>query len=193
MTRLLIGLLVAGLAVGCGDDGANLNGIYEITSHTIAENGCAEAPVEVTGDLDCFGCILRAPYFKVKTQSVFGQTFRSAIACDTATECDDDDDPDTIDLTGALFDTEQDGKFVGVASAAFHGGASCGFSRAVFTLEETDTGVKITRVESRLRADAASASLGEDDCFDLTDNPPPAAEMDCEEQEEVTGITPTDG
>ncbi len=192
MKTRLIGLLIASFGIGCGDgDGAGgLDGIYEITSHTLTGESCAGTPTEVTDDTACFQCVLTQPYFKIKTQTFFGQTIRSAIECESATACDDSDDPDTIDLSGPIFEFSRDGKFVGEAAAAATGGAGCSYTLAVFTLEETDTGVMITRTESRLSPDSPSAALGGDDCLDLVDNPPPAAELDCEEREEIQGVMP---
>jgi len=51
----------------------------------------------------------------------------------------------------------------------------------------TADGVKLTRTESRLKEGAASASLNGDACLDLSENPPPANEVECRSIEEVLG------
>jgi len=181
-------LLISVLVSACGDDTDPYVGTYEVVSHTLVDNGCGNAPAPVTSGTSCFTCMVEKPFFKVKKQSFFGQSLHVVVDCDSATACDDaGDDPDTINLGSAFFDRNGGGGRIGTADAAAYGGASCSYTGVRLSMVSTSEGVKLTRTESRLKAGAASEALGEDACLDLTDNPPPADQLECNSIEEVVG------
>lgn len=188
-TRLIALIALGAVVAGCGGDdeggGNPLVGVYAVERHDLDEAGCENA-VPVVDPANCFSCIVETPYFKVKQQSFFGGTFLAAVDCEAANSCEDDEDPDEINLGGALFDTKEGEGWVGTASAAATGGAACSYSRNVYRLNPVSAGVvRLTRTVHRLTAESPSAQLMGDDCLDLTDNPPPEAELECEAYEEI--------
>lgn len=186
-------LVLMTMAFGaCGDDSSSDGyvGTYEVVSHTLIDNGCGNAAVPVTEETNCFSCLVEKPFFKIKMQSFFGQNLHVLVDCDDAATCDDDgDDPNTINLGGAFFDRNGDGGRIGTADAAAYGG-SCSYTGVRMSMVQTDDGLKLTRTETRLKAGAASESLDSDACLDLTDNPPPADELECQSIEEILGRAP---
>lgn len=181
-------LMTMGLAACGGDDGGEpdpLLGIFEITSQTLSEMGC-DAPMPLVDPSSCFGCVAEKPFFKVKRQTFFGSSFLSVVDCDNATTCDDDeDDPDTVDLGGAILERKEGGAWVGNAYAASYGGASCSYQETEWRLEENGEGVTLTRTVLRATPESPSGMLMDDACLDLTDNPPPRDELECDALETV--------
>lgn len=192
MTRPLrltfAGLLAFALAA-CDDGDSEPNpflGTFEVTAHTLSEMGC-DMPNPLVDPSSCFGCVIDTPFFKVKRQSVFGSSFLAVVECETAVACEDDDDPDSINLGGAIFEANEGGDWVGRAYAAAYGGASCSYTQTEWRLSEVDGGITLTRTSSRNTPDSPSGMLMDDACLDLTDNPPPADELVCDALETISG------
>lgn len=177
------GLMALGLVACGGDDGGGSDpviGTFEVTSHQLSEMGC-EMPVPLVDPSSCFGCVVEKPFFKVKRQSFLGSSFLTVVECDSATMCDDDgDDPDSIDLGGAILERKEDGAWLGNAYAASYGGASCSYQETEWKLEETEAGVALTRTVLRALPDSPSGMLTGDECLDQTDNPPPRDQLACD-------------
>jgi len=182
---VMLGLLLG----GCGDDEEGANpyvGLYAVEGHTLSSMGCDD-PMELIDPGECFACVLGKPYFKIKEQSFFGQTLLTAIECDDVDTCDDDDDPDTIVLGGVLFDHAEGDAWVGEASGAAYGGASCSYTRVVYRIDASSAEVvEVTRVEHRNTPESASGMLMDDACRDLIDTPPAEGDLECREAESIT-------
>lgn len=187
MRRTILLSTMLGLGA-CGDGGDAYEGTYAVTAHTLATEGCDNEPVPVEDPSACFSCMVDKPYFKVKKQTFFTQSFHALVGCDTQDVCDDDgDDPNTIQLGGAIFDRAGEGGRVGSSSAAAYGGTTCSFTSVRTRMILSDEGVTLTRREYRLKDGSPSADLKDDACLDLTDSPPPDNELECETFEEITG------
>ena len=111
--RLVLGLVVV-LALGCG--GTDIEGMYQVTSHTFAE-GCG-TEVAATGE----------PYFRIEQTDFFGQDVQIPHECETTSV-------DTCTGFGffALLAEEIDSGYRGTASLASGGGATCALSYYVYT------------------------------------------------------------
>lgn len=185
--------MAAGLALavtGCGDDdegGNPLVALYAVERHDLSEMGCDD-PLPLVDPQSCFGCTVETPYFKVKEQSFFGSPIVTTVECEAADRCSDDDDPDAIDIGGALFDHKEGDAWVGTATAAGTGGASCSYSRTTFRLEPIAEGVvRLTRTVHRNTPESPSGMLMGDACLALSENGPPETELECDEMEIVEG------
>lgn len=187
---LVLSALLALPACDDGDGGSGLTGTYEVTSHTLVEDGCGGEPMPVSDPANCFGCVISKGFFKVKQQNFFGQTVHTIVDCDSAETCDDAENPDEIVFGGAVFERSVGGALVGEVHGAATGGIDCGYTRVDYRLEATDEGVRLSRTERRLKDGTPSKGLTGDDCLDLTDNPPPESELECAEQEVVLGQAP---
>lgn len=179
---------LAALSWACGDDetssGPGLTGMYQVTTHTgTAEGSCDDA--QPVADLEaCFDCAVRAPFFKVKSQNFFGQTILALVDCSSETACDDDeDDPDTINLSGPIFDRRSGAGWLGEAKVASGSGDLCTYSGSEFHLDPSEEGVTFT-LTRRIATPQVSST---DECLDLTDNPPPDSELTCDRMETVIG------
>lgn len=180
-------MVTLGLAACGGEEGGSdpLIGTFEISSHTLSEMGC-ETPMPLVEPESCFGCVVEKPFFKVKRQTLLGTRFLSIVDCESATVCDDDgDDPDSIDLGGAILERKEGGAWIGNAYAASYGGASCSYQETEWRLEETDEGVQLTRTVLRATPESPSGMLEGDACLDLTDAPPPRDELECDALETI--------
>jgi len=181
-----IGLV--GLVQACGDDdkgssGPGLTGLYEVTTHTATEMGCDD-PQPVADVANCFDCAVRADFFKVKSQSFFGQTILVMVDCASETACDDDgEDPDTINLSGPLFDRASGGGWLGEVKAASGSGTSCSYTAVEYRLDPDGEGVTFMSTRETANPEVAN----EDACLDLVDNPPPASALTCDRLEVVSG------
>lgn len=188
------GVLALGLAACGGDDDGGSDpvlGTFEVTRHELSEMGCG-ATMPLVDPSSCFGCVLEKPFFKIKRQSFLGSSFLTLVECDSATVCDDDDDdPDSIDLGGAIFERKEAGAWIGNAYAASYGGASCSYQETEWRLEETDDGVSLTRTVLRATPDSPSGMLMDDACLDLVDTPPPRDELECDALEVIQGVSST--
>ena len=180
-------LMTLGL-VACGGEDGEPNpflGVFEISSHQLSERGC-ETPMPLVDPSSCFGCVVEKPFFKVKRQTFLGTSIMSIVDCESATVCDDDgDDEGSINLGGAIFERKDGDAWVGYAYAASYGGASCSYQETEWRLEETDDGILLTRTTLRATPESPSGMLTDDACLDLTDNPPPRDELECDAQELV--------
>lgn len=181
-------LAVAGLMLGgCDDDDEGESpyvGLYAIEGHTLSSMGC-DAPMDLVDG--CFRCVLEKPYFKIEQSSFFGATILSAIECDDTDTCDDDeDDPDTIDLTLAFSERQGDGWY-GETSQTSHGGASCDYTRTRYHLDSSSPDViTVRRVAHVNTPESASGMLDRDTCRGLTDAPPDEADLVCDQTETIT-------
>lgn len=176
-------------ACGSDDEGGGLTGTYEVTSHTLSEEGCND-PKPVEDASSCFSCAVEKAFFKVKRQTIFGETITSMVDCVDAETCDDaNDDPDTINLTGPIFDQKDGDTLIGEVKGALYS-AKCSYTYVKYELTPTENGVQLTRTESRMREDSMLADLGEDECFDLVDAPVPTSELNCKEKEIAIGVLP---
>lgn len=186
--RAALVFAVALLALGCGedDDGGNpLLGVYAVEAHRLDSAGCMSPAPVVAGD-GCDACVVATPYFKVKEQSFFGARFLAVVECEAVDRCADAGDEDTIDLSGAVMDQRAGDAWFGVVSAAAHGGAACSYAATEYRIAPLSAGVvRLTRTGRRNTPESPSGMLGEDDCLALTDEPPPADELECELYEEL--------
>lgn len=183
---LAAGAMVWGLA-GCGGEDGEPDpflGIFEVTGHSLSEMGC-DTPNPLVDPSSCFGCAVETPFFKIKRQSLFGQSFLSLVGCESAAVCDDAEDPDTIDLTGAIFEGKEGGVWVGRAYASAYGGATCSFTQVEWELGEYAGGIALTRTTLRNTPESPSGMLDEEGCDALVDSPPPRDELTCDALETV--------
>ncbi len=186
---LAVGALLLGLtACGEDDDGGSdpVIGTFEVTSQSLSEMGC-DSPDPLVDPAGCFACVVGTPFFKIKRQSLFGASFLSVIACEAATLCEDDEDPDTVLLGGAAFDRKEGDTWIGNAYLSAYGGATCSYTETEWRLTETDGGVELTRSVYRNTPESPSGMLGEAECDALTDSPPPRDELECDTLEVVLG------
>lgn len=180
-------LTAAGLMLGgCDDDDEGESpyvGIYAVEDHTLSSMGCDEPMDLVDG---CFRCVLTKPYFKIKQASFFGATILSAVECDAVDACDDDDDPETIDLSVFFSERQGDGWY-GDTTLAVHAGASCDYTRTRYQLDASSPDViTVRRVDHTNTPESASGMLDSDACGDLIDTPPDEGDLVCDETETVT-------
>jgi len=197
MASIRLAVLGAALCLtACGgDDDSTPNpflGTFEVTSHTLSEMGC-DMPNPLVEESSCFGCVVESPFFKIKRQTFFGESFLSVVECESATVCaDDGDDEDTIDLGGAILDQKDGDDWVGHAYAASFGGASCSYTETEWRLTETEAGIELVRTVLRNTPESPSGMLTGDACLDQVDTPPARDELNCDSREIVSGAVPSE-
>ncbi|MEO1271465.1 MAG: hypothetical protein AAFX99_25510 [Myxococcota bacterium] len=171
-----ISVTAVALVAACGDDGGgggedNLDGVYEVTSHTITQGGCDGSSEPV--NYDDFGVyLIDKPFFVVRGGNFFGAPLKDIYGCETADTCPDSMDENSF-ADQSFFERSGDTWTTVITSAggssAGDGAFSCSVDRTVITLEPTEAGVRMTqRVESTEPFETAT----NDACLDLSDAPP---------------------
>lgn len=178
LSTLWISALAFSVIAGCDDEGGggdSLNGVYEVTSHTLSADGCDDSqPVE---SYDMFGhfYMLEQPFFVVQNESFFGVSVKTIEGCDAAEPCPESMDEDSFGGGGQTFVERQGDAWVTNAVAAggspIDGGPTfnCTVTRTYAILEATEGGVRATQ---RIEKTESFVAQTEDECFDYTDNPP---------------------
>ncbi|MFN3200427.1 MAG: hypothetical protein ACE366_18660 [Bradymonadia bacterium] len=174
---------VGGLAGSSDEDGggeaASLEGLYRVTSHTVAEGDC-EAPQPVT-EYSSLLYAVKGPFLFASSRTIPGESFKEVESCASAESCPLPDEAGLPPAVVRFFDPQGEAwvtESVGTFSENY--GEACSILMVTSVLTPTESGLRLTKRVLSAELDQVS----EAECEALAEDPP-FEMLECDYDEEV--------